>query len=294
MPKLGWVKYRNSRAILGTAKNITISYKAGQWFASIQTEREVDIPKHPDTSMVGVDVGIAKFVTLSTGEIILPKNSFKSKAKKLARYQRAMARKQKFSKNWHKAKRKITKLHTKIAHIRQDFLHKTSTMLSKNHACIVMEDLKIKNMSKSSKGNSKKTGKNVKAKSGLNRAILDQGWFELKRQITYKQAWRGGMVLEIAPQYTSQKCSCCGFVAKYNRQSQALFKCSACDFELNADVNASRNILAAGHAVFACGEAVSPHGLEGESFLNQAAASLKQEPPGKLPRKRQQAGIPVL
>jgi len=82
------------------AKNITISYKSGHWFAAVQTEREVEVPKHPNTSMVGVDVGIAKFVTLSTGEIISPKNSFKAKAKKLARYQRAMARKQKFSKNW--------------------------------------------------------------------------------------------------------------------------------------------------------------------------------------------------
>ena len=96
----------------------------------------------------------------------------------------------------------------------------------------------------------------MKAKSGLNRSILDQGWFEFRRQIEYKQVWRGGDVLAVPPQYTSQRCSCCGTVSKENRQSQAKFACIACGYQANADVNAAMNILAAGHAVLACGEIV--------------------------------------
>ena len=266
LPKLGWVRYRNSRAIQGIAKNITISQSGGKWYASIQTEREVEAPLHPSITAVGIDVGIAKFATLSNGEIFEPKNSFRNKAQRLARYQRAMSRKTKFGKNWQKAKRKINKLHTTIANIRRDYLHKTSTAISKNHAMIVIEDLQIRNMSKSSKGTSEKHGKNVKAKSGLNKSILDQGWFEFRRQLEYKQTWRGGYVIAIPPQYTSQKCSCCGHVSRDNRMTQAKFECVVCGHSENADINAARNILAAGHAVLACGEMV------------QSDRSVKQEP----------------
>ena len=244
----------------------TISQSGGKWYASIQTELEVDTPLHSSTTAVGIDMGVTKFATLSTGEIFEPKNSFRNKAQRLARYQRAMSRKKKFSKNWHKAKRKINKLHTTIANIRKDYLHKTSTAISKNHAMIVIEDLQIRNMSKSSKGTSEKHGKNVKAKSGLNKSILDQGWFEFRRQLEYKQSWRGGFVVAIPPQYTSQRCSCCGYVSRNNRQTQAKFECVECGHSENADINAARNILAAGHAVLACGEMV------------QSDRSMKQEP----------------
>ena len=266
LPKLGWVRYRNSRTMQGVAKNITISQSGGKWYASIQTELEVETPLHSSTTAVGIDVGVTKFATLSTGEIFEPKNSFRNKAQRLARYQRAMSRKKKFSNNWHKSKRKINKLHTTIANIRKDYLHKTSTAISKNHAMIVIEDLQIRNMSKSSKGTSEKHGKNVKAKSGLNKSILDQGWFEFRRQLEYKQSWRGGFVVAIPPQYTSQRCSCCGYVSRNNRQTQAKFECVECGHSENADINAARNILAAGHAVLACGETV------------QSDRSMKQEP----------------
>ena len=283
LPKLGWVRYRNSRTMQGVAKNITISQSGGKWYASIQTELEVETPLHSSTTAVGIDVGVTKFATLSTGEIFEPKNSFRNKAQRLARYQRAMSRKKKFSNNWHKAKRKINKLHTTIANIRRDYLHKTSTAISKNHAMIVIEDLQIRNMSKSSKGTSEKHGKNVKAKSGLNKAILDQGWFEFRRQLEYKQSWRGGFVVAIPPQYTSQRCSCCGYVSRNNRQTQAKFECVECGHSENADINAARNILAAGHAVLACGETV------------QSDRSMKQEPTeGIALSQREPVGIPVL
>lgn len=266
LPKLGWMRYRNSRDVLGTPKNMTVSQSCGKWFVSIQTEREVEQSIHPAASAVGIDVGIARFATLSDGGSIAPKNSFKKHQQRLARYQRAMARKQKFSKNWIKAKAKVTKLHSTIANVRRDFLHKTSTDISKNHAMVCIEDLKVGNMSKSAAGTKDQPGKNVKAKSGLNRSILDQGWFEFRRQLEYKQAWRGGFVVAVPPQYTSQRCSCCGHVDAANRTTQERFACITCGFEANADVNAACNILAAGHAVIACGEPV------------QSGRSAKQEP----------------
>lgn len=283
LPKLGWVRYRNSRPMQGTVKNITISQSGGKWYASIQTEREVEQEPHPSTTAVGIDVGIAKFATLSTGQIFEPKNSFRNKAQRLARYQRAMSRKTKFGKNWNKAKRKISKLHTTIANIRRDYLHKTTTAISKNHAMIVIEDLQIRNMSKSAKGTSEKHGRNVKAKSGLNKSILDQGWFEFRRQLEYKQAWRSGWVIAVQPQHTSQRCSCCGHVCRDNRTTQAKFECVACGHSENADINASRNILAAGHAVLACGETA------------QLGYSMKQEPTeGSALSQRSPVGIPFL
>ena len=256
LPKLGWMHYRNSGEVLGEVKNVTVSHSCGHWYISVQTEREVSDVIHPSTSAIGVDMGIAQFATLSNGHVFAAVNSFKQKQKQLARYQRAFSRKVKFSQNWKKQKSKIGKLHQTIANIRKDYLHKTTTIISQNHAMIVIEDLQVKNMSKSASGNLNKPGRHVKAKSGLNRSILDQGWFEFRRQIEYKQVWRGGDVLAVPPQYTSQRCSCCGTVSKENRQSQAKFACIACGYQANADVNAAMNILAAGHAVLACGEIV--------------------------------------
>jgi len=256
LPKLGWMHYRNSREALGEVKNVTVSHSCGHWYISVQTEREVSDVIHPSTSAIGVDMGIAQFATLSDGHVFAAVNSFKQKQKQLARYQRAFSRKVKFSQNWKRQKSKIGRLHQTIANIRKDYLHKTTTIISQNHAMIVIEDLQVKNMSKSASGNLSKPGRHVKAKSGLNRSILDQGWFEFRRQIEYKQVWRGGDVLAVPPQYTSQRCSCCGTVSKENRQSQAKFACIACGYQANADVNAAMNILAAGHAVLACGEIV--------------------------------------
>jgi putative transposase len=251
LPKLGWLRYRNSRTLLGTPKNITVSIKCGKWYASIQTEREIEQPEHQSTSMVGVDVGIARFATVSNGQFEAI-NSFKQKQAKLACYQGGLARKVKFSSNWKKQKDKISKLHSTIANIRKDYLHKTTSTISQNHAMIVIEDLQISNMSKSAKGTMERKGRNVKAKSGLNRSILDQGWFEFRRQLEYKQAWAGGCVIAVNPRNTSRTCPCCKHVAKENRLTQAKFECVECGFSNNADLVGAINILAAGHAVLAC------------------------------------------
>ena len=253
LPKLGWIRYRNSRELLGTAKNITVSSNGGKWFVSIQTEREIAEPVHPSTAIIGIDVGITRFATLSDGSFIEPLNTFRKHEQRLARYQRAMSRKTKFSNNWKKAKAKVQKLHTRIANIRRDFLHKTSTTISQNHAIVCIEDLQVRNMSKSAAGSSEAPGKNVRAKSGLNKSILDQGWFEFRRQLEYKQAWRGGDVLAVPPRNTSRTCPCCGHVSAENRQTQARFACVDCGYENNADLVGAINVLAAGHAVLACG-----------------------------------------
>lgn len=132
-------------------------------------------------------MGVAKFVTLSSGEQYKPFNAFRNHEKIRAREQRKLSRKVKFSENWKKQKQRINRLHSKIAFCRSDYLSKTSTEISKKHAMIVIENLKVSNMSKSAKGTAEDHGKNVKAKSGLNKSILDQGWYEFRRQLEYKQ-----------------------------------------------------------------------------------------------------------
>ena len=254
LPKLGWIRYRNSRDVLGEVRNVTVSQSGGKWFVSIQTEREVEQPLPTATSAIGIDVGIARFATLSDGTYIAPLNSFKKHQQRLARYQRRMSRKVKFSSNWKKAKAKVQKIHTGIANARKDFLHKTTTTISQNHALVCIEDLQVRNMSKSSKGNSEQPGKMVKQKSGLNRSILDQGWGEFRRQLAYKVQWHGGMLLAVPPHHTSQTCPACDHVSKDNRQTQAKFLCVDCGYENHADVVGAINILERGYRLLACGE----------------------------------------
>jgi putative transposase len=252
LPKLGWVRYRNSREVLGTVKNVTVSGKQGKWFVSIQTEREVETPVHPSTAIVGIDLGIARLATLSDGSHVAPLNSLKRQENALAKAQRVMGRKQRFGNNWKKAKARVQKIHARIGNARRDHLHKTTTAISKNHAVVVVEDLQVRNMSKSAAGTTDQPGRNVNAKSGLNRSILDQGWSEFRRQLEYKQAWRGGELLAVPPRNTSRTCPACGHVAAENRQTQARFACVECGFVENADLVGAINVLRAGHARLAC------------------------------------------
>jgi putative transposase len=274
LPKLGWLRYRKSRDVLGEVRNVTVSQSSGKWFVSIQTQREVEQPLPTATTAIGIDVGIARFATLSDGSFIAPLNSFKKQQQRLARYQRRMCRKVKFSNNWKKEKAKVQKVHTCIANARKDFLHKTTTTISKNHALVCVEDLKVRNMSRSSKGNSDQHGKKVKQKSGLNRTILDQGWREFRRQLEYKLAWAGGILLAVPAQHTSQTCPDCGHVDKTNRTTQAKFLCVVCGYENHADVVGAINVLERGQRLLACGE-------DGSGLVRNRKtkpASVKQEP----------------
>ena len=182
-----------------------------------------------------------------------------------------------------KAKARVQKIHTDIANARKDFLHKTTATISQSHALVCIEDLQVRNMSRSSKGNSEQPGKKVAQKSGLNRSILDQGWGEFRRQLAYKVVWHGGMLLAVPPHHTSQTCPACAHVSKDNRQTQAKFLCVDCGYENHADVVGAINVLARGHRVLACGETA------------QSGRSMKQVPTEATRKSSRSAvGIPVL
>lgn len=265
LPKTGRVRFFKSRDIEGTVKNITVSRRGKHWYAALQTEAEVPEPRHASTSEVGIDMGVRAFAALSDGTLIEPLHSFRAMEKKLARAQRSMARKVKFSANWRKQKARIAALHERIANVRGDFLHKLSTDVCKNHALIAIEDLRVSHMSRSAKGTIQAPGRNVRAKAGLNKSILDQGWGEFRRQLEYKALWAGGVLVAVPPQYTSQSCPECGLVDAGNRH-KTQFRCLGCGHTADADVNAAINILAAGHAVMACGA------------VRAQATAAKQEP----------------
>ena len=269
LPKIGWVRYRKSRDVLGTPKQITVSLVAGKWYVSIQIEREVAAPIHPSTSQTGMDMGVKRLLTYSDGKHEPSINVLRKYEKKLAKAQRLLARKAKFSNNWRKQKARIATLQKKIADTRADYLHKLSTTISKNHALVVMEDLRVKNMARSASGSIDSPGRNVRAKSGLNKAILDQGWGMFRVMLEYKLGWAGGELRFVPPHHTSQACSACGHTAKESRISQERFVCVQCGLRIHADHNAALNILAAGLAATACG-------------AGRACASVMKQEPAKV------------
>ena len=246
LPKIGYVRYRNSRKIEGIPKNVTVREEADVWYVSIQCEfelkPEISIPDI-DTA-VGIDMGVKRFLTLSDGNFI---NNLEEKLKplenKIALLQKRIKHKVKGSNNIKKAYLKLALLHKRKADIRNDFLHQVSTLLVKNHDVIVIEDLKVRNMSKSAKGSIANPGTKVKAKSGLNRSILNEAWHKFFTYLEYKLKLKGGILIKVNPKHTSQTCIKCGHISKDNRKEQALFKCVKCGYEANADYNAAQNIL---------------------------------------------------
>ncbi|AJE22728.1 RNA-guided endonuclease InsQ/TnpB family protein [Azotobacter chroococcum] len=244
LPKLGWLRYRNSREVLGEVRQVTVSASCGKWFVSIQTEREVAQPI-PNGGAVGIDLGVVRFATLWDGHketVLEPLGSFARHQQRLARAQRQMARKTKFGRNWLKAKARVRRIHRQIVNARHDYLHKASHAISKSHALACVEDLQVSNMSRSAKGSAEQPGRNVRQKTGLNRSILEQGWGEFRRQLDYKAQWAGGWLVAVPPQHTSQQCPECGHTDADNRQTQSLFLCVACGHSENADRVAARNI----------------------------------------------------
>ena len=252
LPKIGWMGYRKSRDIIGTIKNVTVSRRGEKWDVSIQTEYEV-VSSAPNPSEIGIDMGVKRFATLSNGGFVEPLNAFKQEQEKLAKLQRKLARQKKGSRNSRKTKRKIARLHRYIADSRRDFLHKTSTKIAKNHSIVYVEDLKVSNMSASAGGTKESPGKNVKQKSGLNRSILDQGWYGFFQMLSYKLEQRGGKLIKVDPKNTSRTCPRCGLVSAENRKSQATFACIGCGYRSNADEVGAINILRAGRVRLACG-----------------------------------------
>jgi putative transposase len=269
LPKLGWVRYRNSREMHGRLTNVTISVSGDKWFASILVVREVQAPVARGPA-VGIDMGIVRFATLSDGTLHMPLNSFRRLERALAVAQRSLSRKTKYSNNWRKEKVRVQRIHVRIGNARRDYLHKISTSISQNHAVACIEDLKVSAMSRSATRD--QAAANVRGKRKLNKSILDQGWFEFRRQLEYKMKWNGGRLIAVSPRNTSITCPRCRHISKENRRNQAEFVCGGCGFQENADLVGALNVLRAGHARIACAE-TSP-----------AYEALGQEPTDALPQ----------
>ena len=262
LPKVGWVKVRLSRPIAGEIKNATVTRKAGRWAVSIQTETEVPEPEMRTSPEIGLDLGVVSFATLSDGTRLHPDErlvrAMKRAEGRLRWEQRKLSRKYRKgpkSRNFATQKLRVARAYEKLSDMRRDFLHKISRAMSETQAVVYVEDLKIRNMTRSARGTRENPGRNVRQKSGLNRSILSQGWGTFLSLLEYKVSWAGGMVVRIPPQYTSQTCAACGHVFPENRTTQAQFRCVSCGHEDHADLNAAKNILRAGHARRACSEA---------------------------------------
>jgi len=247
LPKIGWVRFRKSREVLGAVKNVTTSLEGRHWTISIQTEREVPDPIHPSDRCTAIDLGVSLLGKLFDGTEIKALKLWVQYRARICRDQRSLARKVKGSANYKKQRLRLARLWRRMHDIRLDYLHKITTDLSKNHAVIYVEDLAVKQMTQSASGSG--SGR----KAWLNRAILEQGWYEFRRQLEYKLAWAGGELIAVDPRYTSQKCPECGYTARGNRPERDRFSCQVCGYTAHADLVGAQNIMAAGHAVSACG-----------------------------------------
>jgi putative transposase len=246
LPKLGWVRLRGWYAVPGDICNATVSRRAGQWHVAVQWQREAAEPIPSSLPTVGIDRGVAVFAALSDGTSIAPVNHGKKALKALRKAQRNLSRKKRGSANRRKAIRRVARIQMRVANARKNFLHEQTTTIAKNHGTVVVEALRVRNMSASAKGTVAKPGKMVRQKAGLNRAILDQGWGMFSRFLAYKLADRGGRLIEVPAAYTSQTCAECGAVDAASRCDQARFVCTACGHEAKADTNAAINILQRG------------------------------------------------
>ncbi|AEM86994.1 RNA-guided endonuclease InsQ/TnpB family protein [Streptomyces violaceusniger] len=248
---------------------VTVSRdSAGRWFVSMLVEDTV-APAPATNAAVGLDAGITSLVTLSTGEKIAnPRHERRDRAR-LAKAQRELSRKAKGSANREKACRKVARVHARITDRRRDFLHKLTTRLVRENQTVVIEDLAVRNLLKNGR---------------LARAISDAAWTDLRMMLEYKCAWYGRELVTVDRWFPSSKlCGACGTVREKLRLNVREWTCD-CGAVHDRDVNAARNILAAGLAVSACGDGVRPQ----RESSRTGRSSVKQEP------QRATAGIPRL
>ena len=249
MPKAGWVRFRWSRAVPPGVKSYRVTRdRAGRWHVAFAVI-PAPVPAPGNGQVVGIDRGVAVAAALSTGHLLHCPALTAPERARLRRLQRKLARAKRGSNRRGRVKHAIGRLRAREADRRKDWAEKTSTGIARRFDVIRVEDLKITNMTRSAKGTRENPGRNVRQKAGLNRGILRSGWGLLVRRLEDKAPDR---VEKIKPALTSQRCSACGQVDRASRESQAVFRCTACGFVCNADVNAARNI-AAGHAVTARG-----------------------------------------
>jgi putative transposase len=249
VPKAGWVRFRWSRAIPAGAKSYRVTCdRAGRWHVSF-TAIPAPVPAPGNGQVVGIDRGVAVAAALSTGQLLHAPALTGPERARLRRLQRKLAHAARGSARRGQVRLAIARLRARETDRRKDWAEKTSTDLARRFDVIRVEDLKVTNMTRSAKGTREDPGRNVRAKTGLNRGILRSGWGLLVRRLEQKAP---GRVEKVSPAFTSQRCSACGQVDANSRESQARFACTACGYAGHADVNAARNI-AAGHAVTARG-----------------------------------------
>lgn len=239
---------------LDTCKTVVVSRDlAHRWFISFSCEDEVE-QRAVTGKTVGIDLGIKDALVLSTGEKINPDDQFEVKKKRniIKRRQRQLSRKAKGSQNREKARLKLARAHVSLTDAKRDWMHKVTTDLVQRFDVISIEDLNVRGMTSAARG------KGRKAKAGLNRGIMQNSFGELRTMLEYKADWYGGEVVAIDRYFPSTKlCSECGTVTESKPLSVRYWKCD-CGAKHDRDVNAARNINAAGLAVYACGDGVRP------------------------------------
>jgi transposase len=249
VPKAGWVRFRWSRAVPADAKSYRVTMdRAGRWhvaFAVIPGP----LPAPGNGQAVGIDRGVVVAAALSTGDLLHCPALTARERSRLRRLQRQLARAMRGSNRRGRVKHAVARLRARETDRRKDWAEKVSTGIARRFDVIRVEDLQITAMTRSAKGTRGDPGRNVRQKAALNRSILRSGWGLLVRRLQDKAP---GRVEKVRPAFTSQRCSACGQVDRDSRQSQAVFRCTACGFAGHADVNAAINI-AAGHAVTARG-----------------------------------------
>ena len=273
LPKLGWVRFRLSRRLDGAViRSATVTREGRRWFVSFLVDDGLTTPTEHARSgtAVGVDRGVVVAVATSAGGLHDRDFLAAGERARALRLQRKLSRAANHSASRAKTRAALGVIRSRERRRRHDFCAQTANQLVTTNALVVIEGLKIKQMTRSAKGTLETPGINVKAKSGLNRAILQKGWHRFALALSSAARYSGTRILTVPPQHTSQRCSACAQVDPKSRESQAVFRCTHCAHTEHADVNAARNILAAGLAVTAC-EDHQPPG---------SAGSLKQEPAG--------------
>ncbi|MGW5187930.1 RNA-guided endonuclease InsQ/TnpB family protein [Kribbella sp. NPDC004138] len=255
VPKVGWVRFRLSRAVPEAKSYRVTRDRAGRWHIAFAVAPE-PVPPPATGEVVGVDRGVAVSAALSTGEVLVCPPPSKRAEARLKRLQRRLARCRRGSNRSHRLASAIAKVNARVVDRRKDWVEKVTTDLARRFDVIRVEDLGVAHMTRRPKPRPDlaRPGRYLpnhrRAKAGLNRGILANGWGALVRRLEHKAP---GRVEKVNPAYTSQTCSICGHRAPENRESQAVFRCVACGHQAHADVNAAINI-AAGRAVSARGE----------------------------------------
>ena len=246
LPKIGEVKFRLTRDIPGTVKNVTVTSDALGWYVVFSTEVEHTAPSNFGPA-IGIDRGVVHTIALSDGTFRdLPKEQLNLLDRRARKQARKLARCKRGSNRRHAARKILARTKAKIARIRLHWNHERTTEIAAMHSVVVLEALKTKSMTASAAGTVDEPGRKVRQKAGLNRAILNNAWHQFETLLSYKIAERGGELRKVNPAYTSQCCAECGTIDKASRESQATFRCGHCGHTAHADTNAARNILRAG------------------------------------------------